>query len=111
VGISSVRPDISYQIFEQSTGDLRKSGVLAPRNGEDLCSVRGPFVVKSNAIEFLHIRIDNISYVIPPDRSGFDPAYFPDPETTPPAVVPSNKPNTSKTAPVVGKSKGTSKDR
>ncbi len=89
-----MRPDISYQIIEQGTGELRKSGMLAPRNGEEVCSVRGAFVVKSNAIEFLHVRIDNISYNIPPDKSGFDPAYFPDPETTPPVPA-----NTSKTPP------------
>jgi len=111
VGISSIRPDTSFQIFEQSTGELRKSGVLAPRNGEELCSVRGAFVVKSNAIEFLHVRIDNISYNIPPDKSGFDPAYFPDPETTPPAVLPTNKAAPTKSGTANGKANTTPKGR
>ena len=70
---------------ELNSGELRYNQVLSPRVKEVSVIVKGPFSVKSNAIENLVVTIDGYPYQVG-GLTGSRTVEFPDPETTPPPM-------------------------
>ncbi|NBS04715.1 MAG: hypothetical protein EBS64_05780 [Verrucomicrobia bacterium] len=67
---------------------------LQPGNKEVRINIKGPFTLRSNAVEFLRVQIDGISFAIPDEAIGTLAVEFPDPETVPPpppAAIPVGK--------------------
>lgn len=83
--ISALQPNTSCQVRELNSGEVRYNQVLSPRLKDVFVSVKGPFNVKSNAIENLEVAIDGIPYLVG-DLRGTQMATFPDPDTAPPPV-------------------------
>jgi len=75
---------VSYRLEEADSHEERASGLLQARDPEVRVMVRGEFLLESNAIEHLSVRIDGVVYAIPPDTFGRTPVKFPDPTTVPP---------------------------
>ncbi len=84
VGIKALQSGVSYHLREVETHEDRASGLLQARDPEVRVMVRGEFVLESNAIENLSVRIDGVPFGIPPDSFGRTPVRFPDPTTVPP---------------------------
>jgi hypothetical protein len=84
VGIKALQSGVSYHLREVGSAEERASGLLQTRDPEVRVMVRGEFVVESNAIENLSIRIDGVPFGIPADSFGRAPVKFPDPTTVPP---------------------------
>ena len=78
-----MQPGTSFRLVEVDTQEERTSGLLHPREPEATTLVRGEFMLESNAIENLSVRIDGIIYGIPADSFGRTPVKFPDPLTVP----------------------------
>ena len=89
-----MQPNTAFRLTEKDTTEERASGNLQPRDAEVRVMVRGEFVVESNAIENLAVRIDGFPYQIPPDAFGSKPVLFQDAATVPPP--PPAKPTTTK---------------
>ena len=85
VRISTLQPATSCQVRELNSGELRYNQVLTPRLKEVIVVVKGPFSVKSNAIENLVVSIDGYRYSVV-GLAGAQTADFPDPETAPAPV-------------------------
>ncbi len=83
VGIRALQAGVSYRLWELDTHEERAGGLLQARDPEVRVMVRGEFMLESNAIENLSVRIDGIIYGIPADSFGRTPVKFPDPLTVP----------------------------
>ncbi len=86
VGIKALQSGVSYHLRELDSHEERASGLLQARDPEVRVMVRGEFVLESNAIENLSVRIDGVTFGIPADTFGRTPVKFPDPTTVPPAA-------------------------
>jgi hypothetical protein len=75
---------VSYRLWEVATHEERAGGLLQARDPEVRVMVRGEFMLESNAVENLSVRIDGVLYGIPADSFGRTPVKFPDPTTVPP---------------------------
>ena len=84
VGLTALQLGTTYQIIETNTGEIRESGTGSPPDKEVRINIKGPFTLRSNAVEFLRVRIDGISFAIPDEAIGTLAVQFPDPETVPP---------------------------
>lgn len=84
VVLTTLQPGTTYQLTETNTGEIRQSGTISPGNKEVRINIKGPFTLRSNAVEFLRVQIDGISFAIPDEAIGTLAVEFPDPETVPP---------------------------
>ena len=62
VGIKALQSGVSYHLRELDSHEERASGLLQARDPEVRVMVRGEFVLESNAIENLSVRIDGVIY-------------------------------------------------
>ncbi|MEI6461013.1 MAG: hypothetical protein WCO73_03595 [Verrucomicrobiota bacterium] len=84
VGLTALQLGTAYQLIETNTGEIRKYGTISPQDKEVQINIKGSFTLRSNAVEFLRVRIDGLSYAIPDEAIGTQAVQFPDPETVPP---------------------------
>lgn len=84
VGLTSLQLGTTFQLIEMNTGEIRQSGTISPRDKEMQINIKGSFTLHSNAVEFLRVRIDGLSYAIPDEAIGKMAVQFPDLETVPP---------------------------
>ena len=70
VGIKALQSGVSYHLRELDSHEERPSGLLQARDPEVRVMVRGEFVLESNAIENLSVRIDGVTLASRPTRSG-----------------------------------------
>jgi hypothetical protein len=86
VGIKALQSGVSYHLRELGSHEERASGLLQARDPEVRVMVRGEFVLESNAIENLSVRIDGVPFGIPPKAFGRTPVKFLDQTTVPPSA-------------------------
>lgn len=75
-----------YEVVEANTGEVRSAGQLGPRDKEIRFGVRGGFVLRSDALANLEVRVDDVLYS--KEDLGDSPVRFPDLDTAPPPPPP-----------------------
>lgn len=86
VALRAPRGYARYEVVEVNTGDVRATGQLGPRDKEIRFSVKGGFILRSNALASLEVRVDEVLY--PPEDLGSSPVRFPDLDSVPPPPPP-----------------------
>lgn len=75
-----------YEVVEVNSGEVRATGQLGPRDKEIRFSVRGGFLLRSNAVQNLEVRVDDVLYSA--EDLGPSPVRFPDLDSVPPPPAP-----------------------
>lgn len=113
VGITALQGGTSCLLRETNSGEVRYNNILGSSGKEIFVTVKGGFTVTSNAIEYLSVTIDGVSYNPPPELIGRETISLDDKETSPPVQLPAPaKGAPTKASPAKGSaSKGSARGR